>query len=356
MGIYAVDSASGVFTSGLTLDLSNHYNMFQSNPNPGKQTLLSLPREIRDLIYPYIAQEANLYFQDPANKLILGQFWVLGLHIPRSPIVSILLTHSRLREEYLESAIFKELSVSLHLKPVVWEFVHGLREQLPAQYRYHAKHHEGQFLDGNTLSRATRYLEYSRTISILIEEWAYGLCSFGEPWLRLQPMYEDLEPLAPRASTLRVGFPFELVEKVMDGPARTFQYLNKLKETPLEPPSSFMGLALRQQLFGQSLSSVAFEEEELVEIHPPLFHVFRCAGFVFQNDVKKALHWDKEELAQPIFMGLTGHVVEGWMHKDDMHTRGHPRIDLQGWVEESEKGSIDWSWSGRAQNAKEEKS
>lgn len=80
--------------------------------------LLSLPRELRDQIYNYLHEKIALrWYYVPSNfPESQGLNPIYDIQIEQAPLISVLLTHSRLKEEYVESVIFKRLSATLRLQ------------------------------------------------------------------------------------------------------------------------------------------------------------------------------------------------------------------------------------------------
>lgn len=69
--------------------------------------LLTIPREIRDQIYGY------LYCKLELRHAPLQDLEAVRLTVTNAPIISVLLTHSRLRDEYSESRWFRYLSLNI---------------------------------------------------------------------------------------------------------------------------------------------------------------------------------------------------------------------------------------------------
>ena len=75
-------------------------------PSPAPH-LLILPREVRNLIYEYLTREVEL-----RGIAKFGDFPVIvALH--NAPYINILLTHSRLHDEYKDSSAFLELAATV---------------------------------------------------------------------------------------------------------------------------------------------------------------------------------------------------------------------------------------------------
>ncbi|KAF3008437.1 hypothetical protein E8E13_002951 [Curvularia kusanoi] len=72
--------------------------------------LLTLPREIRDMIYGYLTQDRQL----PLKSISQVDGFRTLVEIKKPPYVDVLLTHSRLRDEYLQSTCFKDLSLVIY--------------------------------------------------------------------------------------------------------------------------------------------------------------------------------------------------------------------------------------------------
>jgi hypothetical protein len=66
--------------------------------------LLKLPREIRNRIYDFLSHEIDLRTINEIGGV------ATIVHITNAPCVEVLMTHSRLHEEYLESKCFRNLS------------------------------------------------------------------------------------------------------------------------------------------------------------------------------------------------------------------------------------------------------
>jgi hypothetical protein len=66
--------------------------------------LLKLPREIRNRIYDFLSHEIDIRTINEIGGV------ATIVHITNAPCVEVLMTHSRLHEEYLESKCFRNLS------------------------------------------------------------------------------------------------------------------------------------------------------------------------------------------------------------------------------------------------------
>jgi hypothetical protein len=73
--------------------------------------LLALPLELRDQIYEHVYQEIRLHWK---WKITGTRRVVLPIHIEKAPLLSILLSCSRLHTEYCETSFVKNLAVILY--------------------------------------------------------------------------------------------------------------------------------------------------------------------------------------------------------------------------------------------------
>jgi hypothetical protein len=78
--------------------------------------LLDLPREVRDHIYTYSTHDLRLKWIQEAGGWASKLSPVVNVQVNDAPIVSVLLTHSRLKEEYMQSTIYRQLSMTLRLE------------------------------------------------------------------------------------------------------------------------------------------------------------------------------------------------------------------------------------------------
>ena len=69
--------------------------------------LLTLPREIRNIIYDFLSREIDLRTINELGGV------ATVVHITNAPCVEVLLTHSRLHDEYLEVECFRNLSAAI---------------------------------------------------------------------------------------------------------------------------------------------------------------------------------------------------------------------------------------------------
>ncbi|KAJ8116490.1 hypothetical protein OPT61_g2091 [Boeremia exigua] len=72
--------------------------------------LLTLPREIRNLIYEHLFHEISLRELVQSTPTL---FTTLKIHVDNAPLSSVLLVHSQLRDEYLETGPFHRLSITI---------------------------------------------------------------------------------------------------------------------------------------------------------------------------------------------------------------------------------------------------
>ena len=70
--------------------------------------LLTLPREIRNNIYGFLSRDIDLRTINELGGV------ATVVHITNAPCVEVLLTHSRIRDEYLEAECFRNLSAAIN--------------------------------------------------------------------------------------------------------------------------------------------------------------------------------------------------------------------------------------------------
>jgi hypothetical protein len=78
-------------------------NMFLDSVS-SNSILLKIPRKIRDLIYGYLHKPLSFSYKFP------GMFSTATVEVSRAPSGNVLLPCSRLRDEYLESSVYAELT------------------------------------------------------------------------------------------------------------------------------------------------------------------------------------------------------------------------------------------------------
>lgn len=70
--------------------------------------LLTIPREIRDLFYDYLHKRADVHW-----KVDEGTVCCAKIEIDEAPLLNVLLTCSRLRDEYLEGRLFAKRDATI---------------------------------------------------------------------------------------------------------------------------------------------------------------------------------------------------------------------------------------------------
>jgi len=79
--------------------------------------LLMLPRELRDQIYEYLGRDLCVVWGRGFAGWKEGQLSsTVEVQVDNAPFINVLLTHSRLKEEYMQSPVFKRLSLTLRMR------------------------------------------------------------------------------------------------------------------------------------------------------------------------------------------------------------------------------------------------
>ncbi|KAJ4363418.1 hypothetical protein N0V83_009711 [Neocucurbitaria cava] len=92
------------------------------HPTPMASRLLTIPREIRDLIYSHLGNSISVEWTWPTEHLRTKNIFsprllpqAVRLQVQNAPQLSVLLTHSRLHDEYLEIVSRNGLSATVDL-------------------------------------------------------------------------------------------------------------------------------------------------------------------------------------------------------------------------------------------------
>ncbi|CAO2651412.1 Nn.00g039820.m01.CDS01 [Neocucurbitaria sp. VM-36] len=97
--------------------------MANDNPNPASMAphLLTIPREIRDIIYSHLARPLSMHWTYSDSRIYMWMPRTVRFRVEHAPRLSVLLTHTRLYEEYLDFAFHKNLSATIHVgDPLSW--------------------------------------------------------------------------------------------------------------------------------------------------------------------------------------------------------------------------------------------
>jgi hypothetical protein len=144
-------------------------------------TLLSLPREVRDIIYAHLSQEVVVDWGYQTHPFPLGGHDILRLRVPEAPLTNVLLSCAQIYHEYSQNRFFRRPSITIDLSE------HSTAHILEAVPTNH--------------SRALRILERTSHIDYIIDRGTESnvlrYCSDIEEWSR------RFEVLAPRLETLQ---------------------------------------------------------------------------------------------------------------------------------------------------------
>jgi hypothetical protein len=93
------------------------FNQFNSANASQMANLLTLPREIRDQIYTYLTRDLTVQWHRGIDDWKSTLETTVDIEIKDAPLFHVLLTPSQLRDEYLESTVFKRFSIMLRFAP-----------------------------------------------------------------------------------------------------------------------------------------------------------------------------------------------------------------------------------------------
>lgn len=149
-------------------------------------TLLSLPREIRNIIYGYLSKELVIDWGYQPSPFPLGGHALARLHIREAPLRSVLLSCAQIYHEYSQDKRFTDPSLEIHPFNDVF-----LRLQ------------EGQ---STNHVRACKVLDRIVRVDLFL----YAKMTWCQEIIEVDNALEVLEPtiamLAPRLHTMRLVF------------------------------------------------------------------------------------------------------------------------------------------------------
>jgi hypothetical protein len=160
-------------------------------------SLLGLPRELRDEIYSYLHHETYVQWQwTPLEMTDLKFLGKQRLELHNAPQLSVLLAHSQLRDEYMESACFKNLSTSIRLR------AHSnIRLPKPLPWPAHLK-------DPNCVKMAPHALAHLRRFEVFVDCDQY-CCDKITPgvqlWAEIHDLVKTTQKMSPHLHTVRIA-------------------------------------------------------------------------------------------------------------------------------------------------------
>jgi hypothetical protein len=83
-------------------------------------TLLSLPREVRNMIYSYLSQDLVVNWGYRPSPFPLGGHALARLHVREAPLPSVLLSCAQIYHEYRQDKRFSNLSVKVNVEDDVF--------------------------------------------------------------------------------------------------------------------------------------------------------------------------------------------------------------------------------------------
>jgi hypothetical protein len=145
-------------------------------------TLLSLPREIRDIIYIHLSQEIVVDWGFRIRPFPLGGHDVLRLRVSEAPLTSVLLSCTQIYHEYSHNRQFRKPSITINVSE--HKIAHMLQEAPTNQ------------------ARALRILDKTSQIIFLVN----GEIESNVPrqCRNIEDLSRSIGLLAPRLETIRV--------------------------------------------------------------------------------------------------------------------------------------------------------
>lgn len=203
--------------------------------SPAPPHLLTLPREIRNEIYRHLSHDVSLRFCGDGDTLV-GPYTA---RLTNAPILSVLLTHSRLYQEYMDAAWCRNVCVSMDWEPAIC----------------HAR--EGGNLPGHTSFRIA--LGYVRCLTLKFDN-AFAITP--NLWRDTNILLDELWPYIPQCSSLRIIHSARLMDHVLSlddlETVRLDTILTRLENlrndfddpNPPASPKTLKSLSLQQKAFG----------------------------------------------------------------------------------------------------------
>jgi hypothetical protein len=298
--------------------------------------LLTIPREIRDEIYGYLSHEVIIVCGWELSKHRMGKYKYKCVRFENAPIVALLLTHSRLHDEYLQSAPFKNLHISFKLEPCYCRILEN------------TKNVESE---GSVIRKA---FEGGRTVTISVD------CEVGDSeqfWHSVLSTVKSLGKKSPQLSIVRtLGKEYdedvELLTQHDLASYSTAKAFSRSEATFDEPPRSILDLHLRQrgqEVLYEYLTTDYFEDRldtSDATIAPTgrrerLFITIHVSAWLFTKD-KPEKHWmEPSNIAAYIPVERNPETVLGPLSMRD--TKTAERLGkIEQWKEASSENVYAW--------------
>jgi hypothetical protein len=243
--------------------------------------LLTLPREIRDRIYTYLTRDLTVQWHRGIDDWKSTLETTFDIEIKDAPLLNVLLTHSRLRDEYLESTVFKRFSIMLRFA------ARGMFDKPEAKY-----------VLGSGAAMTTAGLGLLRRISHMTafvdcgEDWRFYVFPGGPLYADLRTILEILTTTTTNLESIKVAFKFRRRER-----------LHHTNTTPLRfssgmwgptPPPSICGLPHVHRVDAYQLSHT--RPTFPMPGHYVANEVTEIACEAFQKKTKCTRCWSQEEI------------------------------------------------------------
>ncbi|KAF2001544.1 hypothetical protein P154DRAFT_164621 [Amniculicola lignicola CBS 123094] len=261
--------------------------------------LLTLPREIRDIIYGYLTQDIDAVYNqhEPTSHLV-------GLRIERCPRLSVLLTHSRLYEEYASSSVFYNIQIRAHTSLAA----NAMFEIYPDDYIEWPN------------SRLDEVKKRTTQLTCLFDHWVDWTGWPRYTWGLIEAFCSEW--ISASCKTIRIGLPMEM-------PRLNSNDLTNDDCLPA-PPSSIFGLQLRQRTVGYC---------EFRDIHAPhILHnsSYNFGSYLYSNAENVRSFWTEDEIFTPSYPQLGKRNLR--LERTDPKNEAM----MNGWREKREKDVFHW--------------
>ena len=247
--------------------------------------LLDLPREIRDHIYSYCTKDMRLRWTQEENVWRTNLFAKVDIQVNGGPLLNLLLTHSRIKEEYMDTATYKRLSVTLRLAPLMGRT--RSTAALGSEYNVgHGRHFE-KSTDGLLASIAD--------LTIYIEGGSvYGYSNAVRPSLELHLDVNHLIKLfSARAANIRsLRYALQCMNgRIIHDPGTTYPGPHWV---PLPPSlSTIASMPLVQRVEGYRLTHSYEPGDEILTLYHECTD-FAC--YAYGKDPKAVQFWCAEDI------------------------------------------------------------
>ncbi|KAH7063870.1 hypothetical protein BKA63DRAFT_183822 [Paraphoma chrysanthemicola] len=166
--------------------------------------LLSIPREVRNLIYSYLTQELRLNWTEVFRTTHTDIATSVEVVVTNVPILSVHLAHSRLKDEYEQCPAFRKVTMTLRLKSrqdLNKQSLSVLSKRLKTYPASSIKHFLAHIV------RVVILVDCGKRHQILFHGMVYQTSS--NVWRTLQALTAPLAVLSPKLPSVKVAFSFK---------------------------------------------------------------------------------------------------------------------------------------------------